>query len=377
MQEQSSSEQIRSSHTESASYAVRRYYKRQEGARRWWPFGILPLLLLGLLFLFGILVMAPDMQEDTRSNVESALRTVGYEDLNVVADGQRVLIKGTADADESEIIRNTARGAICDTFLAKEVVCPTSVEVDLESKKATEHFDFSFVRTANGLILRGEVPGSEVHDQLLTHARAQFEAVVDSLRIRPEGEDERYDWATSKALSLLEGVNAGRAVWEGGVLSLVARTRQENESRIRDMFSSDRFPGRMGALELQFENEIELCNTRLKNTLAETLILFETASAVISDESTSQLAEIANIAMECPGDLVVEGHTDDIGDDASNLSLSQRRAEAVAQALTQQGVKANRLSAIGYGETRPLMSNETPAGRAMNRRIAIQIADFN
>ena len=376
MQEHASSSHSSRS-VESASYSTRRFYKRNEGPRRWWPWGLLPLLLLGLLFLYGVFGIAPDMQEETRANVASLLRTAGYTDMDVVADGQQITIKGTADVSESAFIERIAKGTGCDTFFASDLVCPTTVSVELNEVEMARNFDFSFVRSGDGVILRGEVPGPEVHTALLDEARAAFGTVVDSLRIAGEGEDARYRWAFDKAFSLLAGVNAGRATWQEGVLSLVARTVQENERGIREQFTSARFPERFGSLELQFEDEVEACNVQLENALAETLILFETASAVISGESIAQLSTIANIANSCPGNLVVEGHTDSIGDDESNQNLSQRRANAVVAALTQQGVNAGRLSAVGYGETRPLESNDTAAGRAMNRRIVIRVADFN
>jgi OOP family OmpA-OmpF porin len=67
--------------------------------------------------------------------------------------------------------------------------------------------------------------------------------------------------------------------------------------------------------------------------------------------------------------VVIEGHTDSQGDDALNKSLSQRRAEQVKEYLVSKGISASRLSAIGYGEARPISDNSTSAGRAKNRRV--------
>ena len=376
MTEHSSSEHTRHTETE-ARYSVRRYYQRSDEPRPWWPHGILPLLLLGLLFLAGLFLIAPDMQERTESNVASVLHNAGYTQLDVEADGQRINIKGTANPDDLDLIKRIAQGTTCDTFIAKGLVCPTAVDVDLETETRAEYHNFSFVRSANGLILRGEVPGQDMHELVLDRAQAKFETVIDSLQVVSRGVDAGYDWATGKALVLLDGVNTGKITWENAELSFAARTVQENEQHIRTLFGSARFPERMGTLDLQFEEEVDQCNVRLEGALSETMIFFETASAVISDGSKKQLALIADIAKNCPGDLVVEGHTDNVGDDNSNLDLSKRRANSVVTALTQLGVNARRLSAIGYGETRPVMANETPQGRAMNRRIAIQVADFN
>ncbi|MEE4174881.1 MAG: OmpA family protein [Xanthomonadales bacterium] len=70
--------------------------------------------------------------------------------------------------------------------------------------------------------------------------------------------------------------------------------------------------------------------------------------------------------------IVVEGHSSSEGDEAYNMGLSQRRAEAVVAALAERGLDPRRLSAQGFGETRPLASNEDEAGRTLNRRVEIR-----
>jgi len=71
--------------------------------------------------------------------------------------------------------------------------------------------------------------------------------------------------------------------------------------------------------------------------------------------------------------IVVEGHTDSMGSDAKNLDLSQRRAEAVRSYLVSQGVKPERIKAVGKGETVPVADNKSPEGRANNRRVEIVV----
>ena len=67
--------------------------------------------------------------------------------------------------------------------------------------------------------------------------------------------------------------------------------------------------------------------------------------------------------------IEIQGHTDSRGGDDYNMRLSGERAEAVRQYLMQQGIAAGRLTARGYGETRPIDTNRTEAGRANNRRV--------
>ena len=71
--------------------------------------------------------------------------------------------------------------------------------------------------------------------------------------------------------------------------------------------------------------------------------------------------------------LEIQGHTDDVGDDAKNLDLSQRRAESVKAYLVAQGIDEGRLEAKGFGETVPIADNKTKAGRAENRRVEFKL----
>ncbi|MDP2314049.1 MAG: OmpA family protein [Pseudomonadota bacterium] len=103
-------------------------------------------------------------------------------------------------------------------------------------------------------------------------------------------------------------------------------------------------------------------------------LAFETDSATLSASSQPQLQNIARILEAYPNVVVeVAGFTDNQGDPAANLELSQRRAEGVAQALGTLGVGSDRLQARGYGEAEPLASNADEAGRARNRRVSIRI----
>ena len=67
--------------------------------------------------------------------------------------------------------------------------------------------------------------------------------------------------------------------------------------------------------------------------------------------------------------VVLSGHTDSVGAEAYNQKLSEKRANAVAKALEELGVSADKITAVGYGELKPVASNKTKEGRAENRRV--------
>ncbi len=103
---------------------------------------------------------------------------------------------------------------------------------------------------------------------------------------------------------------------------------------------------------------------------------FHTDSDKLTDESTAILDRVARTLSAHPEIKVeVAGHTDSDGDAAYNKDLSQRRANAVMAYLASKGVKAGNMRAKGYGEEQPITSNDTPEGKAMNRRVELVRVD--
>ncbi len=99
-------------------------------------------------------------------------------------------------------------------------------------------------------------------------------------------------------------------------------------------------------------------------------ITFDVGKATIKKESMGTINEIFGILQSYPSiKFSVEGHTDNTGTAASNQTLSEARAKAVCEKLQQLGIEASRLSAKGYGMSKPLDTNATPEGRAKNRRV--------
>jgi len=107
-------------------------------------------------------------------------------------------------------------------------------------------------------------------------------------------------------------------------------------------------------------------------------ITFATAEAQVQPRFNETLVAVALVLKKFDKTIVdVYGHTDSQGDDAYNLSLSQRRAVAVATVLANQGIDQRRFFIEGKGESSPIASNATEAGRAQNRRVEIQISPIN
>ncbi len=103
---------------------------------------------------------------------------------------------------------------------------------------------------------------------------------------------------------------------------------------------------------------------------------FQTNKAKIMPDSFALLDTVAQVLRDFPGIRVeVQGHTDSVGSDAKNLKLSQQRADSVREYLIGRGIEPYRMTAQGYGESRPIESNKTASGRAANRRVEFRRTD--
>jgi len=105
-------------------------------------------------------------------------------------------------------------------------------------------------------------------------------------------------------------------------------------------------------------------------------IYFESSSAKLDPKSVDVLSDIVEVAKRCSQfTLTVAGHTDSTGSRESNQHLSEMRALSVSEFLIKNNVDRQRLSAVGFGETKPLVPNDTPSNRERNRRIEFSVAN--
>ena len=134
--------------------------------------------------------------------------------------------------------------------------------------------------------------------------------------------------------------------------------------------------GAASAKEVQGDFEPAMCKDRFDTLSHAGNITFGSGSARLDVAGSAVLDTLLDVVKRCPTlKVAVAGHTDDVGGDAANQTLSERRAAAVVGYLTAMGVDAKRLTAKGFGAAQPLVANDSDENRARNRRIEFKVIE--
>lgn len=173
-----------------------------------------------------------------------------------------------------------------------------------------------------------------------------------------------------------EGIAIGAATGAlaGGLIgNEIDKNNQELDARDARIDSNDRRLSNNQRLldELRAEG-VEARQTRRGLVINIPDVFFEFDRADLTPASRRATRKIAELALsDHYRPIAVEGHTDSIGTSAYNMSLSERRARSVAEALNREGIPRRRMSVRGLGESEPAASNSTAAGRRLNRRVEV------
>jgi outer membrane protein OmpA-like peptidoglycan-associated protein len=197
---------------------------------------------------------------------------------------------------------------------------------------------------------------------------AELVAYIEDLRENSQQAQLDFETSRTRIAELDEEIRNLDAQLGGVSQERVALVqRLEAEARIRDQFTS---------IEQIFTRD-EARVSREENAIVIRLVglTFATGSATVASTHRPLLEKVQQAAAVFPrAQIVIEGHTDSYGSDETNMRLSQQRAEGVSTYLANElGVPSFRMSAVGYGETRPIANNETSQGRERNRRIDVRI----
>ena len=229
---------------------------------------------------------------------------------------------------------------------------------------------------AEPIIVEGVVPNDASKQIILNKMYSVYGAdqVIDKIKVKavsaPNG------WSESVANMVvpeLKKVHQGKLSVRGTQMELNGKISSSNEVQpTTNLFQSLVTPPyRLNAQLSVNQAEQQIIDKALKNRIIE----FESGSAVLAASGTQILDEMAVALNKVGGKKVkIIGHTDSSGDDAMNMKLSQERAASVKSYLVSKGIDASRMSTAGFGETKPVASNETKEGKSMNRRVEFKVS---
>ena len=231
--------------------------------------------------------------------------------------------------------------------------------------------------------LTGYVPDNNVHAAIVATAGRKFfnEKVVDNLKASV-GAPSGFAGVVVPALGALSRLSTGTLVVSDREVKLSGDALYDAAAvQIRNTLTKD-FPQGW-----QIKDDISVkpaaapvdatvCQQLFSDLLANGQIRFESRRATIDPDSAGLLDRLIETALRCPtADIEITGHTDTDGGDSFNQTLSEKRAQAVVDYLVKAGLPASRLTAIGYGSTRPVATNDTDEGKAQNRRIEFMVRE--
>jgi len=350
-------------------------------------FGAIVILAIASLILGWIFGHSKidSMQDDIRA----ALDAKSYQNIKVDMSGNVATLSGeaaseTAKAEALSIAENTE----CSACKSKRQWHVVKDKMSLQSLPVENPYTFKGEKDASGNVtVSGFVPSEQDRVDILASANRIFGSkVIDrKVTVAAGAPDAKFVDVTEsymKELAVLDRGNFAQenynGLLEGSASNVAIRDRINAAGKALPSKYASGFRANISVPKPAAPGKVETvdeCQTLFAEVKGDKKIFFESSKANIKGaESYNLLNKIAVAANRCSSfRITIGGHTDSQGSEAYNQGLSDARAAAVKNYLTSQKVEADRLTAIGYGESNPVATNATPAGRAQNRRITFTV----
>lgn len=225
------------------------------------------------------------------------------------------------------------------------------------------------------VVASGKVPDEATHNAVLQRLRETYGAgnVLDQIEVGGVATPPNWSANVQKLLGpQLKQISKGQLKIDGTQIEVKGEVSNESQ---RQQIASDM----ANALNPTYtiRNGLRVSASEqglLDNTLANRTIEFETGSATLTPQGRAILDQMSTVLARISGKTVeIIGHTDNSGNRASNITLSQARADAVKGYLVTKGVAPRSMTTMGVGPDQPIASNDTDDGRARNRRIEFRV----
>ncbi|WP_116136614.1 OmpA family protein [Trinickia diaoshuihuensis] len=225
------------------------------------------------------------------------------------------------------------------------------------------------------VVASGKVPDEATHSAVLARLRETYGAanVVDQIEVGSVSTPPNWSANVQKLLGpQLKQISKGQLKIDGTQIDVKGEVSNE---ALRQQVASDMATALNPTYTIHNGLRVSASEQgMLDSTLANRTIEFETGAATLTPEGRAILDQMAAVLLKLPGKTVeIIGHTDNSGNRASNIALSQARADAVKGYLVTKGVAPRSMATMGVGPDQPIASNDTNEGRARNRRIEFRV----
>jgi outer membrane protein OmpA-like peptidoglycan-associated protein len=209
-------------------------------------------------------------------------------------------------------------------------------------------------------------------------AEAKARAEADQARARADADRRAAEQARADAQNLAAQADRDRQAAEAARQAALAQSRQAQSDAERARLAAQQAENEKSELRQRLLAQLNMILATRDSARGLIMnmsdVLFDFDKSTLKPGAREKLAKLSGIVLAYPGlKLSVEGHTDSIGTDEYNLTLSEKRADAVRDYLVSQGVNDGGISAQGFGKANPVATNETNEGRALNRRVEIVV----
>lgn len=253
-----------------------------------------------------------------------------------------------------------------------------NVSVSGPSMPSLNFSPLSIFRNGKDFTLTGFLPDLNVKEKLLGALKAALGGganLIDKLDIAAGATSPDFDGFTGLFKAAVDVPDFQFTV-EGDTLTLSGTAATEEIKAAVEAAAKAGWPNLKIVNDITLKGEAPSCDNLQSSIDADlaTPVKFETGSDKLTADGEAQLARVVPSLKACPDvKLTVTGHTDNTGNDAINIPLSDDRAKSVAAYLVAQGIAADSVSSKGAGSAEPIASNDTEAGRAQNRRTEITV----
>ncbi len=377
---------------------------------------LLALIALGLLVYAAATGYPPSIEADIEARAAAALAEAGLDGVAVSADGRDVRLTGRlpSELDRARATRTAGNTAgvrriyndivVGSSGTGTAAAAPAAESAPAEggtAPGAQRPWQTRFRATPREVVLEGDVPDAAFRQRMAGIVTSRYEgrAILDSLAVRAHPAGQSAGAVLETALAALAEFVEGEAVLTDTGLQLTGTLRPGVDAGTVEAALRDGMPEgyRLDFQAVQALDEPpatadpesapvdeaaqpareageSACQRELDELLADGGIVFASGSTEVDARARGLLDRLAGVLSDCPGrNLEVAAHTDSTGSAEVNQRVSEARALAVTRHLEGAGVPADRLTAVGYGESRPVADNSTPEGRRQNRRIEFRL----